>query len=140
MNRDSAFFPMELDQLPFPDWDNFNIPEEALRSLEEFEHSNALRNLDKQMEKLRDLDIERFDDLGKEFDFHGNRMGRYEQVLRDELSKDGYLSEGESIQSLQWNNDSFKVNDKKIREEHEKKYKDLKEKFFGHNPDGGKVE
>lgn len=140
MNRDSAFFPMELDQLPFPDWDNFNIPEEALRSLEEFEHSNALRDLDKQMEKLRDLDIERFDDLGKEFDFHGNRMGRYEQVLRDELSKDGYLSEGESIQSLQWNNDSFKVNDKKIREEHEKKYKDLNEKFFGHNPDGGKVE
>lgn len=140
MKRDSAFFPMELDQFPFPDWDNFNIPEEALRSLEEFEHSDAFRNFDKQIEKLRDLDIERFDDLGKEFDFHGSRVGRYEQVLRDELLKDGYLSEDESIQSLEWNNDSFKVNNKQIREEHEKKYKDLNEKFFGHNPDRGKVE
>ena len=140
LESDTSLFRFELDQIPFPDWDNFKLPDHALKALEEFEQAETFQDLNEQLEKLDDLELEEFRQFEKDFGFYGGRMGRYEKVLRDELVKDGYLKEGEAIESLEWNDDSFKVNGKAIKESHRKKYNNLNTEFFGEPGTTGRVE
>jgi len=47
------------------------------------------------------------------------------------LLKDGYLNKDESIESLEWSDNAFKVNGKAIRKSDREKYKELNNRFFG---------
>ena len=119
--------------------ENWSEWEKSLRenlhhdSLRAFADSSAfrshLRDLGRQLEKLREFDIESFDDFGDAFRSL-EKVRDDEQTLRDELVEDGYLSPDEAINSLEWNEDYFKVNGKKVRPEDLKKYNDLRESIF----------
>jgi len=107
-------------------FETFTLPDEALRKLERFESGEAVKHLEEELKRLRELEFPRLREHRDRFTFpdHG---GTYEDALRNELRKDGYLKEGESIESLEWSNDYFKVNGKSIRKEHQDKYR----RFFG---------
>jgi beta-lactamase regulating signal transducer with metallopeptidase domain len=56
---------------------------------------------------------------------------KFENILREELIKDGYLDEGEKLEAIQFYNGALKVNGEPIKPEHEEKYNQLREKYFG---------
>ena len=110
-----------------------NFREDSLRAFADssaFKGLEAVRDLKEQLEKLREFELESFDDFGD--DFRSLDKARHnEQTLRDELVKDGYLSPAEPISSLEWSEEYFKVNGKKVRPEDFKKYNELRESVFG---------
>ncbi|MFO7257530.1 MAG: M56 family metallopeptidase [Bacteroidota bacterium] len=55
----------------------------------------------------------------------------FNEALRDELVKDGYLGKDEKLYSVRWTNDSMEVNGKKVKPKDVKKYKKLSDKFLG---------
>ena len=90
----------------------------------------GLEDLEQQLQQLREFKLESFNDFGDAFHSLGKAHAD-EQTLRDELVEDGYLSRDEAINSLEWNEDHFKVNGKKVRPEDLKKYNELRESIFG---------
>jgi len=104
-----------------------NFPNDKMKM---FLDSEALHHLEEQLQRLQEFDIESFDDFGNAFKPFGNRSHQHEKALREELIQDGYLSPDEPIESLEWNDDSFKVNGKQVRPEDFKKYDQLAERMF----------
>ena len=102
----------------------------------EVTNEEAFKELQEQMEQLRSEHFRNFDER---FNFQQEQTGGYERKLRHELMRDGYLSEDEDINSLEWNDDSFRVNGKAISPEHQHKYKELNDQFFGRREQAGKV-
>lgn len=121
---------------------------DAERFMQEFEENfrwDEWRNHMPDLDSLRQSpEFENFDDLRKEFkdmfprrfqdDLDGRPLQRYEDVLTNELRKDGYLSGNEAIESLQWSNDRFKVNGRSIKEEDIEKYNDINRRHLGSKP------
>lgn len=120
----------------WPDLDSLQIPDNAMEALEDFN----LGDLEKNLEQLHDLHMDRFRGMDRQFQDFGQRTLRYQDVLRDELVKDGYLAEGETIESLEWNNDKFKVNGKSIKKSDLEKYNKLNEQYLGGGGSPGKLE
>lgn len=103
----------------------FNFPQRTFDSLDHFFDENTLRRLEEEIRHLHDLNLERVEGWRDHFD--GNR---YEDVLQKQLRKDGYLSEDETINSLEWNDETLKVNGKKIKEADEEKYREINREYF----------
>jgi hypothetical protein len=62
---------------------------------------------------------------------------RFEEELKKELIKDGYLQEDEKLETIHWRNGKIEINGKSIKPADEKKYNDLHKKYFsGHDNDG----
>ncbi len=134
---DSAGFMQRFHgNFTWPDLDSLQIPDNAMRALDDFD----LGDLQENLEQLRDLHMDRFRGMEKQFQDFGQRTSRYQDVLREELVKDGYLAEGEAIESLEWNNDKFKVNGKSIRKADLNKYNKLNEQYLGASSKPGKLE
>ncbi len=121
-----------------PPFEEFDLPGDSSRGFNDFPGEEAFGDLREQMEHLRDVQVEHFHqpDLG----LHHDNFEMYEKALRDQLIKDGYLSEKETIQSMEWSNDSFKVNGKEIKGSDRKKYQDLHDKYMGHGKYSGRME
>lgn len=103
----------------------FQIPD--VQSFDNLESSELFKHMEEELERLRMMDFDGMPGVPHRLT---PRKG-YEETLRDELKKDGYLNENESIESLEWSNKSFKVNGKSIRESDKEKYLKLNNKFFG---------
>jgi hypothetical protein len=59
------------------------------------------------------------------------KMQRFEEELKTQLVKDGYLGKNENIETLNWgDNGDIRINGKKIKEADQKKYNDLHERYF----------
>lgn len=54
----------------------------------------------------------------------------FEEKMKDELIKDGYLGKDEKLESIHWHNGKIEINGKKIKPEDEKKYNEIYEKRF----------
>jgi hypothetical protein len=126
--------------------ENFNVTqadmqkaqEEALRSIQELDDTHSL-NLRDMNEKLEDLQVNLRhlnDDVGK----RSQNLERFEKAIREQLIKDGYLSENEKIKTLEFTDDEFKVNGKSIKDSDKKKYQALHDKFLAEAEHVGKVE
>jgi hypothetical protein len=87
-----------------------------------------LRGLD---EKLKHLD---------NANFWGESIKAFENEAREELITDGYLKAGEKIESMEWSGDTIKFNGKTIKEEHVKKYRELKERHLKNTRNRGRPE
>ena len=121
----------------WPSHFDFDLPPMAFDTAGGFFDKESFRKLKEELEQLRSLDLERFDMLNDRFDAGSGKMQRYEDVLLEQLRNDGYLSEGETIQSLEWNDEVIKVNGTKIREEDKEKYLEINRQYFNK---GSKVE
>ena len=115
------------------DWhggfENFNIPQDAFKDLKDFD-AGPFKHLEEQMERLREFDMDHFRDFGGEpRDGEGN-FHRYQNALREQLIKDGYLSKSEKIKTIERTDDFFKVNGIEIKKSDHQKYEDLHEKYF----------
>jgi hypothetical protein len=107
-----------------------NIPQDVFESLEQFNDSAVFQDLELQLERLKELEID-LKDLEGNLKLREGVLRKFERVLREELINDGYLSETETIDSLQWSDDSFKVNGKPVNENDLKKYQALQKKYMG---------
>ena len=67
-------------------------------------------------------------------------MRDFEEILRDELVKDGYLSKGEDIESLSWSDETFRVNGKEVKKADQEKYRTLRRKYLEENRGRGRFE
>ena len=115
--------------IPF---DKLNIPEDFLRGFENFEDPESFKNLEKQWEGLRDLQMEHLQNLDMDMgDLEGNFPNNFLQALQKQLIEDGYLKENEKVNSIEWNDGVLKVNGKAIKDADEKKNKELEEQYFG---------
>ena len=77
------------------------------------------------LEQLRHLQPDQFPQPGKLFGPNQWNFFPDEKAIGEALIEDGYLSEGERIQSMEWNEQEFKVNGKVIEKADAKKYREL---------------
>ena len=57
-----------------------------------------------------------------------NRL--FEEKMKEELIKDGYLGKDEKLETMHWQNGKIEINGKKIKPEDEKKYNEIHDKRF----------
>lgn len=105
--------------------------QEALKNLKELENQNIFKNLQENMKRTQEVEMENFRNLELDLKIHDDNFRKYEQDLRERLIEDGYLSENEAIKSMEWNDESYKINGNPIKESDKKKYNDLQEKYLG---------
>ncbi|MEX2230890.1 MAG: M56 family metallopeptidase [Cyclobacteriaceae bacterium] len=130
---------LAMEHFRFPDEAILKAQEDALRNLEDFETHHTFKDLHKNLETLQEnlehmqnLDLGRWD--------HDGYLQKYDDALRKQLISDGYLSENEPVERMEWNDDSFKVNGTEIKDSDRKKYRDLHDKYFEGGQRRGKVE
>ena len=58
-----------------------------------------------------------------------NRL--WEEKMKEQLIKDGYLGKDEKLESMHWHNGKLEINGKKIKPEDQKKYNEIHDKYFG---------
>ena len=102
-------------------------------------HAGHLKNSEKnkkRWEESQAIHVKEFEKRQKELDqrtkaFEEN-IKQFEEELRKELVKDGYLGKDEELNELHghWHNGSIEINGKKIKASDEKKYNDIREKYF----------
>ncbi|MCX2744373.1 M48 family metalloprotease [Mangrovivirga sp. M17] len=89
--------------------DHEKINEEVKRELEQ-----AQKELKREMAELK-VEMAEFE----------REMKKRNAIIKAELVKDGYVSTNEEIKTIEIKNDEIKVNGKKIKPEHQKKYKKI---------------
>jgi beta-lactamase regulating signal transducer with metallopeptidase domain len=68
-------------------------------------------------------------------------MKGFEKELKENLRKDGYLKETESLRHMHWkDNGDIEINDIRIKPAHAKKYRELHSRYFDHEPQGFRYE
>jgi bla regulator protein BlaR1 len=117
-------------------WRNFSLPGDAFRYFN-FDDNEAFEDLKDRLQHLEELEIFAHPFFHEEYN---KEFTEYERLLQDELIKDGYLSQGEAIQSMEWSDEVFKVNGRTIKEGDRKKYQELRSRFSTKPPLGGKLE
>jgi len=105
-------------------------------SLNRLHDGSLFKNFREEFEKFQDLRIEEMEHLRENHRSAGNPVQKYEQVLRDELIQDGYFSPHDRIETLEWNDENFKVNGKSLKQEHIKKYNALRKSTLQGTPFG----
>jgi len=123
---DSIAFNLEKEIEHFREFDLENLNQQ-LDVLKEFE----MKGLEQHLENLQEFNMEHLEKLEEDLRFHEGNLRKFEEAIHQELVEDGYLSENETIESLEWTNDSFKVNGKAVKETDIGKYRELHEKFRG---------
>lgn len=100
-------------------------------------HNDRLQKMGEEMHRMGEHFHEEFEKNHKDFERRHKafeeKSRNFQNVLREELTKDGYLEKGEKLESIQFYNETLKINGEPIRSEHQKKYNELREKYFG-NP------
>ena len=104
------------------------------------EHDGLIR---KNLEKLEHLDVpqEFFGENHQEFEQRMQALEEnlkalekahklFDEQMKSELIKDGYLKDGEELENMHWRNGLIEVNGKRIKAEHEKKYNELHQKYL----------
>jgi chromosome segregation ATPase len=104
---------------------------------------NQLKHLEHNLGNLN-LDLSGLDENLKHLDENLKHMNEsikaFEKDAQEELIKDGYLKEGERIESMEWMDHNIKFNGIKIKPEHQEKYRELKEKHIKHQWQRGRPE
>jgi bla regulator protein BlaR1 len=113
---------------------HFDLPRMGFDSARNLFDDESFKKLEEELQELRSLNLERFKMLKEGFDRRSEGMDRYQDVLMEQLKKDGYLSEDETIESLEWNDEVLKVNGKTIKEADEEKYREINRKYFNRRP------
>ena len=109
---------------------HFDFPPQALDSAAKFFDNESFKDLEEELLQLRELNLERLEMFRNHMQSRARGEDRYEDVLLEELKKDGYLGDNETIRSMEWNDDTMKVNGKAIREADQKKYRELNHQYF----------
>jgi len=114
---------------------HFNLPPETFQQFENFPDAESFKALEQNLQRLEEFHWEHLRNFEREFESDRMRhMGRFQDVLRQQLIEDGYLAEDESIQTLEWDHEIFKVNGKQIKPEDEAKYRDVNNKYLNRRP------
>ena len=97
--------------------------------------------LGEDMQRFSENFHEEFEQNQKEFEKQQKafeeKSRNFQNVLKEELRKDGYLDDGEKLEAIQFYNGALKINGEPIKPEHQKKYDELREKYF---PNLGEME
>ena len=120
----------------FGDSTSFGNVEQQLRRLQELEFKGLqerlerfqefdLKNLEQQLQQLQ----EPLRNMENNFLDREANVRKFEEELRHELIKDGYLSQQDAIESIEWDDSSLKVNGKEIKEGDRAKYQELYERL-----------
>jgi bla regulator protein blaR1 len=134
-HHDASRLMEKLEQFGLQDWPqsfDFSFPHGRF---EDLENGEVFKELQEELRQFRELNMDHFKhfkDFGIDSALH--RGGRYQDALREALVEDGYLSQGEQIESLEWSDETFKVNGKEIKPADEEKYRALNQKFFNRRP------
>jgi hypothetical protein len=93
-----------------------------------------LKDLSENMSRQAETFQRQFEAKHKEFEkMHKafeEKTRAFEDELRKELMKDGYLGKDEKLESIHWRNGKLEVNGERVKVEDEKKYNDIREKYF----------
>jgi hypothetical protein len=116
----------------FGDLDNFSFPADSLGNFPGFDN-DAFQQLQEHMQNFGNPNYFSVPDGADNFE-------RYENALRDQLRKDGYLKQNETIRSMEWSDDIFKVNGKDIKPADRRKYMDLHDRYIGTSKYSGRKE
>lgn len=77
---------------------------------------------------------EEFEKKHKEFERRHQefeeRSRSFENALKDELIKDGYLEKDEPLENIHWHNGTLKINGETVKPADEKKYNEIRKKYF----------
>ncbi|MGC1242263.1 MAG: M56 family metallopeptidase [Chryseosolibacter sp.] len=143
-DNDLSEFMQEFEEnFKSEDWStglDLHIPQDFLQEFRPFDDSTVFENLEHELEQLRELNLEPLHELENNLRLREGKFRKFEEAIREELIKDRYLSEGESIESLEWNDESFEVNGKPVRKSDLKKYQELHEAYMGETRGMRKVE
>ena len=84
---------------------------------------------EEKMRVLEKVQQEKFEVMEQKMKAFEKTMKEYEKELKEELVKDGYIKKGDEV-NIHWKNDVLVINEKKIKEKDQAKYKALQEKYF----------
>ena len=102
-------------------------------------HGDRFESLGEDLHNMSENFHEEFEKNHREFEKQQKafeeKSRNFENILREELTKDGYLDAGEKLEAIQFYNGALKINGEPIKPEHQEKYNQLREKYFG-NPGG----
>lgn len=127
-----------------------NFDEDWQRKMEDFAakqqqwSAEQAIKLQQQAEKLRaleNLNLKNFEEGQQKFQkqmeaFEENNK-RFHDELKRELTNDGYLRKDEQLENIHWRNSQLEINGKSIKAEHEKKYNDLRQRYFSNDFEEG---
>ena len=98
------------------------------RLMEQQMHMKDMEHKMKEWEEKHARQMQAMEENLKEFE---SNMKEFDAAVKDELIRDGYLKNDESIKSFQWSDDgSIEINGKAIKKEHEAKYREIHKKHF----------
>ena len=93
-----------------------NRDEESARSQESLKHNKKnLKGITGNSKRMKALE---------------ERTRLWEEKMKEQLIKDGYLGKDEKLESMHWHNGKLEINGKKIKPEDEKKYNEIHDKYF----------
>jgi bla regulator protein BlaR1 len=106
----------------------------AMRAIEaaqaQIAHQEAMKHIQESQKAIE----HQLHEMNKNLKAMENSRQAFEKNLTEELIKDGYFKKNEKLKNIYWNDDTIKINGKKIKDKDMKKYRDLNEKHFMHHP------
>lgn len=91
------------------------------------QHKMQMQKMEEQMHKDQEHNMERMNEKMRKMEIN---MQAFENELRDQLLKDGYLKKDEKIKNLHFDQDgNIEINGTKIKEKDKPKYKAIQDKF-----------
>lgn len=100
---------------------HLNIPLDSLERHWMQKNDHALKALEQELKRFYDAESGDFRKLRESLEKFEHRSD--ETSLVDQLREDGYLSENETLETLEWSEDVFKVNGREVNQEDERKYR-----------------
>lgn len=101
---------------------HFSVPPDSFGHHWMRENDHALKALEEELKRLYEPGSGPFrklmESLPERFHYDFN-----ETSLVDQLRKDGYLSDGEALETLEWSENAFKVNGKEVSDANKEKYR-----------------
>lgn len=110
----------------------FKLTEDAMR-----DHEKQMHEVEAQMKEWERGHADQMKKMEDDMKVMEQKMKAFEKELKENLRKDGYLKDNESLRQMHWNdNGDIEINDIRIKPEHAKKYRDLHTKYFDQGPNG----
>jgi beta-lactamase regulating signal transducer with metallopeptidase domain len=121
------------DEMKMVDMEHLRrVQEEVMRELEESNWQKELDNQMKEMQEKMDL-IPNMEEYLQQMEYNLTNelehLKGFEKELNSMLIEDGYISEGEEV-NIEFNDDEVIVNDSALKDKHQKKYLELRKKYF----------
>ncbi len=116
------------------EWARVHAEKLAQQAEKMYRHDEFIKNQSEDAKRQAEIFHKEFETRHKEFERTHKEFEKktraFEEELKQELIKDGYLKKDEKLENIHWHNGKLEINGERVNSEDEKKYNDIREKYF----------